>query len=183
MGVEKRGYECKFKNNSVISPWCTLYVFPLDHPTCLAQESVPCLQRYFGGMWSRDTLPETVTYPSFDVVNTDLAHRPGEYWIAIILSNNSYGVFFYSFGRTQGELGEEFKDFMDAHVARYDHFDTQIHSNDSISCGLFVLTFLFLFMCMSLSLIECKMLFDVNLSVWNDEMVNAFVNRHFDMCL
>ena len=147
-----------------------------------AVASVPCLQRYFGGMWSRDTLPETVSYPSFYVVNTDLAHRPGEHWVAIILRNNSYGVFFDSFGRTPEEWGEEFKDFMDAHVARYDHFDTQIQSNDSISCGLFVLTFVFSFMCMSLSLIECKMLFDVNLSL-NEKIVNAFVYRYFDMCM
>jgi hypothetical protein len=40
-------------------------------------------------------------------------------------------VFFDSFGRTPEEWGEEFKDFMDAHVARYDHFDTQIQSNDT----------------------------------------------------
>ena len=44
-----------------------------------AVTSFPFLQRYFGGMWSRDTLPETVSYPSFYVVNTDLAHRPGEH--------------------------------------------------------------------------------------------------------
>lgn len=146
-----------------------------------AIDSNPCIRPSFRGVFSRDTLPHRVErYPCVYVVNTDVSYRPGQHWVAIILRNSSYGVFFDSFGRTPEEWGREFKDFMDFHVYRYDHFDVQIQSIDSSYCGLFVLAFIFLTVCASLSMDQFKSLFDANVYK-NDEIVYSFVCHYFDL--
>ena len=134
----------------------------------------PCTRRYFKGVFSRDTLPTDVTFPSVYVVNTDVSYRPGEHWVAIILNSPRHGVFFDSFGRKpEMELGR----FMDANVERYDYFDAQIQSTSSIFCGLFVIAFLVSYLCLAMSLNDFKTLFDTNLSV-NDCIVYNYVTRY-----
>lgn len=143
--------------------------------------SSPCLKQLFTGVFASDTLPIRVErYPKIYVVNTDVSYRPGEHWVAIFLRDPSYGVFFDSFGRTPGECGTDIKKFMDKHVDRYDHFDVQIQSVNSIYCGLFVLAFLFSYVCMSVSLNRFKQFFYDNLCV-NDDVVCSMVHLYFDL--
>lgn len=133
-----------------------------------------CLRRYFKGVFSRDTLPANVTFPSVYVVNTDVSRRPGEHWVAIILNSPRHGVFFDSFGRRPEK---ELANFMNVNVERYDYFDVQIQSYSSTFCGLFVIAFLLSFLCMVMSLSDFKTLFDyTNLSV-NDCIVYDFVYK------
>jgi hypothetical protein len=82
---------------------------PLRRATNVSQlkraiDSNPCIRPSFRGVFSRDTLPNRVErYPCVYVVNTDVSHRPGQHWVAIVLRNPPYGVFFDSFGRTPAE--------------------------------------------------------------------------------
>ena len=69
---------------------------------------------------------------------------------------------------------------MNFHVYRYDHFDVQIQSIDSSYCVLFVLAFIYLTVCASLSMDQFKRLFDANVYE-NDEIVYSFVCHYFDL--
>ena len=145
--------------------------------------SNPCIRPIFRGVFSRDTLPSVVTeYPSVYVVNTDLSSGSGEHWIAIVLENEYQGLFFDSFGRTPEECGREFTRFLNLHVKQYDYFKYQIQSNDSVYCGYFVLAFIVSHVCMFVSMITFKNMFDVYLPV-NDGIVYAFVERFYDICV
>lgn len=70
---------------------------------------------------------------------------------------------------------------MDSQVYHYDHFRTQIQSNDSHFCGYFVLAFLLSNMCLFLALKSFRELFSVNLSV-NERIVYDFVTLYYDIC-
>lgn len=141
--------------------------------------SNPCIRPHFRGVFSKNTLPTDIRrFPSVYVVNTDASDRPGEHWVAIVLMNPHYGIFFDSFGRRPEK---EFRDFMDTNVERYDYFDVQIQSPSSIFCGLFVLAFLVSYFCMLMSLNDFKTLFDKKKLSVNDCIVFDYVTRYIDL--
>ena len=138
-------------------------------------ENNRCLKSNFKGIFARDTLPTIVDrYPAMYVVNTDCSFQKGQHWVAIFLMDQSYGVFFDSFGRTPDSWGKEFTDFMDDHVGRYDYYIVALQSHESDYCGLFVLAFLYITMCMSVTIEQFQLMFKKKLKD-NDALAYSFV--------
>lgn len=145
-------------------------------------ESNPCIRQIVKGVFSRTTLPvHEIQYPSAYIVNTDERDGPGEHWVAIVLNNKSRGVFFDSFGRPPEFYGKELKTFLQSNVDSYVHFKNQVQSSFSTQCGLFVLSFLMLHVCLHWSMDCIENVFDVNLMV-NDSIVFRIVNEYYDFC-
>ena len=55
-------------------------------------------KKYFLGVFSRDTLPQKVHWPSALIINTDKSNQPGEHWLAIYYDENGTSEFFDSYG-------------------------------------------------------------------------------------
>ena len=145
-------------------------------------ESNPCLRQKVKGVFSRTTLPVSVVqYPSVYIVNTDEDDGPGEHWVAIVLTNKGKGVFFDSFGRPPEFYGPELTFFLKSNVDNYFHFKNQVQSKFSTRCGLFVLTFLMLYVCLQWSMDCIEKMFDVHLTV-NDSIVIRIVNEYYEWC-
>lgn len=53
---------------------------------------------YFRGVFAADTLPKKVCVPCTLVVNTDVAGKPGQHWVAIFITKKRQGFYFDSYG-------------------------------------------------------------------------------------
>lgn len=141
-------------------------------------QSNTCTHRFFKGVFARDGLPKDNRYPSAYVVNTaPMTHR-GEHWVAIVLKSSRHGVFFDSFGRRPEFYGNELIDFFRSHVTSYECFNVAVQAKTSSMCGLFVLTFLMLYLCFDFSLQQIVTYFDSDRNV-NDQLVSDFVNQYY----
>jgi hypothetical protein len=49
---------------------------------------------YFRGVFAADTLPKKVCIPCTLVVNTDVAGKPGQHWVAIFITKKRQGFYF-----------------------------------------------------------------------------------------
>lgn len=57
-----------------------------------------CTRDRFIGVFSIDTIPSKVKYPSCFIFNTDKSNNPGEHWIAVDFDNNGLCSFFDPLG-------------------------------------------------------------------------------------
>ena len=148
-----------------------------------AIRSNPCLQNLVKGVYARNSLPtdDMTQYPSAYIVNSDSADRPGEHWLGIVFKNKSEGMFFDSFGNPPEYYGEELNLFLNSNVRKYECFNVQVQSKNSSHCGLFVLTFLMLIVCLNYSLEDIACFFHSDDDV-NDRIVLNFVNTYFSFC-
>lgn len=104
-------------------------------------EKFPNLLHHFKGVYFIDTLPRNLKNLSFIICNTDKHNGPGKHWIAFVKFKN-YVECFDSLG-----INNDKKDLL-LHYCRFNNVDfmycndTQYQSDESISCGKFVLYFL-----------------------------------------
>jgi len=86
------------------------------------------------GVFARDELPRERLLPGAYVVNTHSA--PGQHWMLIYVDENNSKVELYdSLGRSPRHYG------LDSLIDR--SLSKRVQSEDSLSCGLFVLYFLY----------------------------------------
>ena len=55
-------------------------------------------RRTFRGVFARNMLPKTITYPACLVVNTETSRGPGEHWIALYYDQGGLCEFFDPYG-------------------------------------------------------------------------------------
>ena len=71
----------------------------------------PVNNKYFGGIFSIDTLQDIKEKPTLIICNTDPSNKPGEHWILFFFYDNSVDIF-DSLGRDITYYGSEFIDFV-----------------------------------------------------------------------
>ena len=100
----------------------------------------PYLRRYFIGVFSIDTLPDTLTsYPAALIINSDPSHLPGQHWIALFVESKSVAEYFDPYGISPIDQIFKFaKRVSDTLVFN----KWWIQPLDSSSCGLYFLYFL-----------------------------------------
>jgi len=84
----------------------------------------------FRGVFSCDTLPETLVY-GLIVCNTDPHDKPGEHWIAMYIDGGR-GEYFDSFGRAPAKV---FKDYLNRYCNTWIFNERQLQSICSRFCG------------------------------------------------
>lgn len=148
-----------------------------------AIQSNPCLQNLVKGVYARNNLPtnDMTQFPRAYIVNSDRVDQQGEHWLAIVFKNKSQGMFFDSFGNPPEYYGEELKLYLDSNVTKYECFNVKVQPKNSSRCGLFVLTFLMLTVCLNYSLTDIECFFHSNDDV-NDRIVLNFVNMYLSFC-
>lgn len=102
-----------------------------------------CTRNKFLGIFSIDTLPDVVKFPSCLIFNTDPHDKPGQHWIAVYFYSNKKCEFFDPLGFSPSFYG--LKDYFDS----YSHFvynKKQIQPFYSRKCGYYCFVFL-LFRC------------------------------------
>lgn len=90
----------------------------------------------FRGVYARDRIPRVTRLPASFIFNTDIATKPGQHWIAVLVTSESV-EYFDSTGRRPVITG--FLRRVGKPVLYNNH---QIQSKDSIACGLFACDFL-----------------------------------------
>jgi hypothetical protein len=65
---------------------------------CILRRALASHDVVFSGVFAADTVPNVRKYPSFFVVNTDPAERPGEHWVACFAKSPGEVEFFDSYG-------------------------------------------------------------------------------------
>ncbi|MDI9312531.1 MAG: hypothetical protein QM535_20135 [Limnohabitans sp.] len=96
---------------------------------------------HFGGVYSRDNLPNKIKKPIGFIVNTDREKDPGEHWVAFILLKNDFGEYFDSFGMRP--LHHEFKFFLEKNCQNGWIYNPVILQHPfSTSCGKYCIAFL-----------------------------------------
>lgn len=110
------------------------------------QESLQCFPqtiKFFDGIFAADLIPHKLRKNRFIICNTDTSDKPGSHWFCLIRFNESIECF-DSLG-----VNEAKKTFLlslplctQSNALELEFNCTQVQSNESSSCGEFVLYFL-----------------------------------------
>lgn len=101
----------------------------------------PSLAEYFKGICSISTIPKYLKINHFLIVNTEPAHLPGEHWFCLIKRKSQF-EYFDSLGVTTRKLDILKENLYLRKNIEIKFNETAVQSNDSISCGKFVLYFI-----------------------------------------
>lgn len=145
-----------------------------------------CTGDTFGGVFPSDILKDILKHRSLPicyVINTDPASKPGTHWVAFYFpqSLNEHVEVFDSFGQV---IPAVFKQFAKkyGHPNSIESVTQQLQSDWSTACGQYCIYYLTL-RNRGRSLNEIVRGFTPDDRNWNDAMVTAFVNKHFNMDL
>ena len=106
-------------------------------------ENFPFLKNQFVGIFAIDTLPKTLKIKKFCICNTDLSSGEGKHWFVLLRSTKKTIECFDSLGITiqKRQILEKFCKFRGVSELLYN--ETQFQKDDSDTCGLFALYFIF----------------------------------------
>jgi hypothetical protein len=140
----------------------------------------PILKHTFLGVFARDKLPTTpISVPCALIVNTDIADKDGEHWIAMYIDEQCNGNYFDSYGHFPFNF-TEFRTFLDTNANPHWTFNTKrIQGSLSAVCGQYCLHFL-MQMAKGLTIDEAVRNFSSYDFGLNDYTVARYVKRKFD---
>jgi hypothetical protein len=128
--------------------------------------------KIYGGVLSRDELPNKVGYPSCYIINTKPRLHKGEHWLAVFYDKNGYGDFFDSYGQHPSHF--MLASFMDRTAKTWSFNKRRIQGLSSF-CGFYCLLYLF---CRSRNnSIDFFRHFGKN-TLLNDRKVQANINKY-----
>ena len=143
---------------------------------------VPRLKDIVQGIYTRDTLPSTVTkYPSAYIVNTDVSTGEGIHWVLFYFETASYAEFYDSFGKSPKMYYSQFEKFIYNNVSNVKYNTMKMQSPYSQVCGYYVIYFLIMkLLKYTMSDIQSYFTSDKQL---NDDHVYGFVIHQFSSCI
>lgn len=137
----------------------------------------PCTTENFAGVYACDQLTSAPQcYPAGYVVNTEPSTKSGEHWTAIFLAAKGKNEFYDSYGAPPDANAAKF--LVRAGPA-FEHNKKRIQGLMTTTCGQHCIFYLLL-KCRGYALGEIVDVFS-NDTAWNDSMVTAFVNKHFNV--
>jgi hypothetical protein len=108
----------------------------LDHIVCTDGTTRKC----YGGIYAANRLPaKKFKKPQFFIANTDADTKPGQHWVAFYFPRKGPAEFFDSCGNAPSRLHRNFSKFLKRHSKRYVYNKHKLQSDDSVTCGPFVL--------------------------------------------
>jgi hypothetical protein len=132
-------------------------------------------KRFFGGVYSSDTLPDVRSLPMGLIVNFDEASKPGSHWVGIWLTTSGQAIYFDSFGFPPAVAPPAISKFLQSYHTVYNDKMLQHFSADT--CGYY--TILFIILCSrNLALLEIQSLFLQNAREFNDLLVKIYIRNH-----
>ncbi len=150
----------------------------------------PCTKYTFRGVFASDRLfdkgskrKKQLGLPAAYVANTDPASKPGTHWIAFYFpaEMDAPAEYFDSYGKSPIRR-TTFQRFLKL----YGHQKPAAHNNQELqgqlttTCGQYCVLFTLL-RCRGFSMKEIVGMFSQEDKRWNDSVVTAFVNKHFDI--
>lgn len=106
-----------------------------------------CTRSKFIGIFSIDTLPKKIKYPSCFIFNTDPQNLPGEHWIAVDIDKHGECVFFDPLGFNPKFYGLD--SYMKSISTKFTFNTSKVQPFNSRKCGYYSFLFL-LFKCRSI---------------------------------
>lgn len=97
------------------------------------------IKRCFSGIYASDNLPQVLEVDKFIIMNTAPANHPGLHWIVIYRYDSYTLEVFDSLGCNMNFIKQNVP-YKDSIV---DYNDSQLQSQDSTTCGLFCLVYIF----------------------------------------
>jgi hypothetical protein len=102
--------------------------------------SDPHVSKYFAGVFARDKLPTSITYPCYLVANTHPSTKKGEHWVAFHFDSKGNGEYFDSYGKTPCK--SELLSFLLMNGMTYMWNDTPLQGLASTVCGQYCIAYL-----------------------------------------
>ena len=103
----------------------------------------PFLKKHFVGIFAIDTLPKSLKFRKFCICNTDVSSGSGKHWFSLLRNSKTSVECFDSLGINAEKklLLEKYCNFTGISELIYN--ETQFQDDESTTCGLFVLYFIF----------------------------------------
>ena len=109
-------------------------------------------QKYYDGIYSRDTLTNIKNTPKLIVCNTDPSFKAGQHWILFYFHNETVD-YFDSLGHKPDYYGSEFVAFMKRFAEKYNICYTRVQPFNTSLCGHYCIWFAYL-RCQNYSMYE-----------------------------
>jgi hypothetical protein len=100
----------------------------------------PNLQKHFDGVFSIDTIPKSIKFRHFCIVNTDFHNGIGKHWF-IIIKNDKHNIEIFDSLGIDSEKEELLKKYCKLRVKNLIVNETSFQENDTNTCGKFCLFF------------------------------------------
>ena len=126
----------------------------------------------FLGIFAFDEIPHKIPYPSHFIINTDVASRPGEHWLAIHYDQKGHATFFDSYGNKPSFFRLEA--FLNRSATSWEYNSIQLQDSFSSLCGYYCVLFL-LEKCRHVTLINFQNLFKD--PIYNDNMIISLLKQ------
>lgn len=140
------------------------------------------IKDYLSGVVSIDNIPKSLKVKHFVIINTDLSTGLGKHWFCLLkIAQNKYEIFdSLGFSEEKQEQFLKYLKFPKRTTLSFKYNISPVQSNESHSCGLFVLYFL----CHRLHNLDLKFhdLFNdifSNDSAENENLVSKFKLTYF----
>jgi len=105
-------------------------------------ESFPSIEKIYLGSFPRDRVPKNIKQNHFAIVNTDVSSGSGLHWFCVFRYSSTILEVFDSLGIDDVKKNVLQKSFQIRGIHEIEFNLTQFQSNDSDSCGKFVLYFI-----------------------------------------
>ena len=138
-----------------------------------------CLRNIFVDITAINILPKDVpsAYPQLYIVNTDPLPNPGKHWVCVILYNYDKVDYFDSLGRPAAYYGCDLQDFLQRNGQKNNVIQRRIQSFQSDVCGLYVVYFALMRLCLHISVRDIFNTFHANDFKQNDRFICKFFSE------
>ena len=100
-----------------------------------------CTALYFGGIKAADNLPAHInSYPTFFIVNSDLAWQKGSHWLLLVFSSPRLSIYYDPLGKRPRQYSVHIERFLQQHSESHYLANTARYQPAcSCLCGLYCL--------------------------------------------
>lgn len=139
--------------------------------------SLHCLNKCHVEICALNTLPKTTTnrYPQVYIINTDPIPLPGEHWISVLMLDTMSSEYFDSLGKPAEFYGDSIQKFISENSQRCFYILQSLQDPNSDVCGQYVLFFILMRVCLSVSMKKMYEMFGDNLKD-NDYFMTSYLS-------
>lgn len=150
--------------------------------TSLAR-SCPTSNSYFRGVYALDTIPSSLCEPSTYICNLDTSDKPGSHWVSFYVPplRTEPVEYFDSYG-LQAPSDIERRFLSGRPCSYYLYNNRMLQSLSSAVCGQYALYFIWQ-RPIQLDMDRVLNIFDSDIHLYNDLIVNSLVKVHFKVDL
>ena len=141
-----------------------------------------CLRNILIDITAINVLPKRTPsiYPQLYIINTDPLPNPGKHWVCVILYNYGQLDYFDSLGNPAQYYGNDLHNFFKRNGQKHNNsVQRRIQSLYSDLCGLYVVYFAVMRLCLHFSIRDIYQSFHINDFKQNDKFIYMYFSQEF----